>query len=91
MPSRLTDDEVSVELGRYFLSIRDRALETGHHQQFIDALISVLIHVFREGYEDDLRQIDDAIDRTAVNMKQSVRIAAANDPGNKAPAGTRLS
>lgn len=74
-PRVVGPDHISAELGQYLLSIHERALEVGQHQAFADAMISVLVHSLREGYDDDIVKIDANIDRIAANMKEAARNA----------------
>lgn len=74
---------VSAELGNHLLGIRERALEIGRQQDFVEAMLSVLVHILREGYDDDLALIDAQIDNIAADLKdtarQAVQLQAAID------------
>ncbi len=66
---------VADELGRYLHGLRARALEVGQHGAFHSAMMSVLAHALREGYDDDLAQIDKHADQIAAELKEGVRQA----------------
>lgn len=74
-PQLTTPGSVVDELGSYLLGIRDRAVQVGHYQDFLDALANVIVHSARESYDDDLSKIDEYLDQLCAGMKLVARKA----------------